>query len=101
MKYRVTNNNSDANMTSLCGYITTTYADLVEAFGSPLPGGDKTNSEWIIKFADGEVATIYDWKEPVTPVYDYNWHIGGNKGEVVKRIAVILGVGNNCYSIGG
>jgi len=98
MSFRVTNNFADANMTGLVGYVNTTYADLVEAFGKPLNGGDKTNSEWIIKFADGEVATIYDWKMPTTPVYDYEWHIGGNKASVVARVAAALGVGNNCWS---
>jgi hypothetical protein len=100
MKHTVTNEYSDIHMTGLVGYVNTTYADLVEAFGQPLSGGDKTNSEWIIKFSDGEVATIYDWKEPSTPVYDYDWHIGGNKAEVVKRVAAILGAGANRWSIG-
>ena len=99
MKYTVTNNYSDANMTGLVGYVTTTYADLVETFGKPQIGGDKTNSEWIIKFADGEVATIYDWKMPETPVFDYEWHIGGNNSKVVERVAKAIGVGNNCWSI--
>jgi hypothetical protein len=85
-------------MTGLVGYVNTTYADLVEAFGQPQQGGDKTNSEWIIKFSDGQVATIYDWKEPMTPTDDYDWHIGGKRSVVVERIANILGVGNNCWS---
>ena len=100
MKYTVTNNNADANMTGLVGYVNTTYDDLVNKFGEPMAGGDKTTCEWIIKFADGEVATIYDWKERSTPKYDYDWHIGGNKAAVVQRVAAALGVGNNCWSTG-
>ena len=97
MKYTVTNNYADANMTGLVGYVNTTYADLVKVFGQPQQGGDKTNSEWIIRFADGQVATIYDWKMPSTPVYDYDWHIGGNTSAVVQRVAAALGVGNNSW----
>lgn len=90
MKYTVTNNYRDADMTSLVGEINTTYEKLYKTFGKPLPGGDKTNSEWIIKFADGQVATIYDWKMPETPTYEYDWHIGGNKEIVVDRLRKIL-----------
>lgn len=92
MKFRVTNNYRDSNMTGFLGEVNTTYARLVEVFGEPLSGsGDgKVNSEWVIKFADGNVATIYDWKEPSTPTDDYNWHIGGHKRFVVARIAALV-----------
>lgn len=92
MKFRVTNNYADVSMTSLMGEVNTTYARLVEVFGQPLSGsGDgKVNSEWIIKFANGEVATIYDWKEPVTPTDDYDWHIGGHKRWVVAQVAALV-----------
>ena len=92
MKYTVTNNYRDSNMTSFVGEVNTTYARLVEVFGQPLSGsGDgKVNSEWIIKFADGNVATIYDWKLPETPTDDYNWHIGGHKRWVVAKVAALV-----------
>ncbi len=92
MKYTVTNDYADACMTSLMGEVNTTYARLVEVFGQPISGsGDgKVNSEWIIKFANGEVATIYDWKEPVTPTDDYDWHIGGNKRWVVAQVSALV-----------
>ena len=92
MKYTVTNNYRDSNMTGFLGEVNTTYARLVEVFGEPLSGsGDgKVNSEWIIKFANGEVATIYDWKLPETPTDDYNWHIGGNKRWVVAQVAALV-----------
>ena len=92
MKYTVTNNYRDVNMTSFLGEVNTTYARLVEVFGKPLSGsGDgKVNSEWVIKFADGNVATIYDWKLPETPTDDYNWHIGGHKRFVVARVAALV-----------
>jgi hypothetical protein len=92
MKFRVTNNYRDSNMTGFLGEVNTTYARLVEVFGQPLSGsGDgKVNSEWVIKFADGNVATIYDWKLPETPTEDYSWHIGGHKRFVVARIAALV-----------
>ena len=93
MKYSVTNSYNDASMTGLLDYVNTTYARLVEVFGKPIDGsGDgKVNSEWIIKFDDGQVATIYDWKTGSTPVYDYDWHIGGNNRVVVERIRALVG----------
>lgn len=101
MKHYVTNNYADCNMSSLVGYITTEYNDLVEAFGEPILGsGDgKVSAEWIIKFSDGQVATIYDWKTPETPMGVYEWHVGGHKAEVVKRLAALLGLGNNSWSV--
>lgn len=101
MKHYVTNNYADVSMTSLVGYITTEYNTLVEAFGEPILGsGDgKVSAEWVIKFADGQVATIYDWKTPETPMGTYDWHIGGRRGDVVKRLAVLLGVGDNRWSV--
>jgi hypothetical protein len=68
-----------ANGTSLQGYITATYSQLVELFGTPDAGGDKTQAEWCLKFEDGTVATIYDWKESVAPELVTDWHIGGFK----------------------
>lgn len=77
----------DVNMTSLQGYVTTTYADLVGCFGEPTCDGDgyKVDAEWIITFADGVVATIYNYKdgknycgEEGLDVEDIReWHVGG------------------------
>jgi hypothetical protein len=92
MKYTVTNDYRDCRMTALMGYVNTTYARLVEVFGKPISGsGDgKTHSEWIIKFANGEVATIYDYKMKETPTDDYDWHIGGNKKWVVAAVNALV-----------
>lgn len=80
----------DANMTSLEGYIRTSYADLVGCFGEPTCDGDgyKVDAEWVITFADGVVATIYNYKDGPnycgadgTPVENIReWHIGGHRG---------------------
>ena len=68
---------ASVNGTSLKGYVTATYAELVARFGEPERGGDKTTAEWALAFEDGTVATIYDWKEYETPMGEYNWHVGG------------------------
>ena len=74
------------NGTSLQGYINATYDQLVERFGQPEGGGDKTTVEWMLQFEDGTVATIYDWKVDETPTYMYNWHIGGKNKNAVTRV---------------
>ena len=81
---------ADINGTSLMGYVLTTYERIVEVFGEPVGGGDKSTAEWDITFADGKVATIYDWKEYSTPMGLYQWHIGGRSKEVVGRIEALL-----------
>ena len=43
-----------------------------------------------IKFEDGTIATIYDWKEHRTPYYRYDWHIGGHNSAAIDRIHEVL-----------
>lgn len=86
MKFTVTDNYMAANGTSLQGYMTAYYHDLVERFGQPQAGGDKTTVEWILEFEDGSVATIYDWKEYATPEGRYDWHIGGSSIQAVWNV---------------
>jgi hypothetical protein len=62
------------------------YHQLVEVFGEPEGGGDKTTAEWALEFEDGTVATIYDWKEYETPMGLYHWHIGGLNNLAVDRV---------------
>jgi hypothetical protein len=77
----------DASGTSLQGYVTAYYHQLVERFGEPnFYNGDKTTVEWCLKFEDGTVATIYDWKEYETPMGKYQWHIGGKSKEAVWAV---------------
>jgi hypothetical protein len=77
---------TDANGTSLQGYMRAYYHQLGEVFGEPEGGGDKTTVEWVLKFEDGTVATIYDWKECSTPMYEYGWHIGGKSKRAVALV---------------
>ena len=39
-----------------------------------------------LRFEDGTVATIYDWKEDETPLGDYDWHIGGKTPRAFDRV---------------
>ena len=79
-------NDADVNGTSLQGYVQAYYHQLVEVFGEPEGGGDKTTVEWCLSFEDGTVATIYDWKEYDTPMGLYSWHIGGRSQKAVDRV---------------
>lgn len=85
----------DANMTSLQGYVTASYDDLVELFGEPTYAGSydgKVDFEWVLTIEGPDcahVATLYNWKD-----YDngleaqsnpfYEWHIGGHSSLVVS-----------------
>jgi hypothetical protein len=85
---------------SLRGYVSTTYYNLVEKFGEPIQygEGDKVTVEWVIEFMNEETyeleyATIYDWKqyEEGTPYDLYNWHIGGYSQNAVELINAVMG----------
>ena len=79
-------NEADVNGTSLQGYVQAYYHQLVEVFGEPEGGGDKTTVEWCLEFEDGTVATIYDWKEYETPMGLHQWHIGGESKRAVYAV---------------
>ena len=83
-------NDANANMTSLKGEFSITYAELVEIFGKPKYGPnsdlDKTTCEWALTFEDGTIATIYDYKTPCTPQGDYEWHIGGHDAKAYTYV---------------
>ncbi len=79
------------NGSHLQGYVTTTYDRLIEVFGQPSGDGDgyKVQVEWILKFEDGTIATIYDWKEDYKPQLVTEWHIGGftkRAADLVKEV---------------
>ena len=75
------------------------YRILVDVFGEPLCGdGGKTDAEWIIEFADGTVATIYNYKNGIAYCGDSgipteqitDWSIGGHCSSVVNLIESAL-----------
>ena len=96
----------DVNMSSLKGYVKTTYGQLVKTFGEPTYTDaspyEKVNAEWnlefTIPFTDewGEEdfnyvkATIYNWKDGYIPTEEYEWHIGGFDHEAVECVEKVL-----------
>ena len=78
--------------TSLQGEYLTTYDDIVNTFGEPTQKGDgeKTTVEWVIKFNDGTVATIYDWKYGYTPKDFTEWNVGGKSQKAYVNVGFAL-----------
>ena len=71
------------NGSSLKGYISITYPQLVSILGEPTypteSGDGKVQKEWVVEF-EGNVFTIYDWKtfdEDYTMNELYEFHVGG------------------------
>lgn len=92
--------NVNAGGTSLQGYVSVSYHELLSKFGEPTVGDAyKIDAEWEILFDDGKVATIYNWKDGknyngpdgLDVRYITNWHIGGRDKEVVSRVQELLG----------
>lgn len=82
-----------ANGTSFHGTtFSATVQDLRQALGEPRfeqnDGEDKINFEWILETEDGEVFTVYDWKEYHVideEEEDIEWHIGGNSQKITGK----------------
>ncbi len=75
------------------------FSILVDILGMPGKGdGFKIDAEWDIEFADGTIATIYNYKdgpnylgERGTPVIEItNWHIGGFELKAVGYMAELI-----------
>ena len=94
MQYKTHNQDDliNANGTHLLSRVNIPYYHIEGILGAPMRFcGDKVQAEWNIKFEDGEVATIYDWKEYGRNPEDVtDWHIGGKNQAVVQRIFNIL-----------
>jgi hypothetical protein len=71
--------------------IKTTVNKLVEVLGEPQcednTGEDKVNFDWNCETEDGEVFTIYDWKEYRRIYGDENieFHIGGKDKSITEK----------------
>jgi hypothetical protein len=85
----------ELGMTHLVGYVTATRSELEAVFGAPTTDvgddtGDKVTTEWMLKFSDGTVATVYDWKryEEGAPRMNlrYDWHVGGRDGDAALMV---------------
>lgn len=100
MNFTTRNDYKKSTGTCLQGYIDADFFDLVNLFGEPLEGdGYKVDAEWIIEFDNGEIATIYNYKDG----YNYNgpetgtptelitdWHIGGKSKKAVELVSDLL-----------
>lgn len=81
--------------TSLVGNVWATFDELERVFGKPTYGpddnvDDKVTCEWNLKFSDGTIATVYDWREYRTPRDRYEWHVGGMNRRAVDRVMETL-----------
>jgi hypothetical protein len=74
----------------------TTRRKLSSVFGDPTQyeEGEKVTIEWGIRFEDGTIATIYDWKryEEGTPQLDeeISYNVGGFVPEALARVEEAL-----------
>ena len=68
-----------------------TVGDLRKILGEPCceqnDGEDKVNFEWEMETDDGEVFTVYDWKEyrKLKEDEEIEWHIRGNSRGVTEK----------------
>lgn len=66
-----------------------TYDQLVEKVGPPtdlLSGDGKVRYNWTMETEDGEVFTIYDWKEPfLDHDQEIYWHIGARSPAISTK----------------
>ena len=100
MKYKDADLNVDNVGGCLQGEVKANFKDLVRVFGENYHNGDdyKCDAEWIIKFEDGVIASIYNWKdghnycgEEGLDVEDITcWHIGGMDKRCVANVAKVL-----------
>jgi hypothetical protein len=87
--------------TSFQGDMRVSYSRLVEVFGEPHSdgGGYKVDAEWCLRFEDGVIATIYNYKngpnynDGVGSVEDIKvWHIGGKSSRAYTNVIDVLQV---------
>lgn len=98
----ITHNEDDAinvNGTSFQGYLNIDYQKLVDIFGEPTEGdGDKVDAEWVIKFGDATVATIYNYKDGKNYLGSRgkstknitDWHIGGFDTSAYEKVEATI-----------
>ena len=78
------------------GIFNASYEQIVKSIGEPLDSFDgyKSDAEWTIEFSNGDVATIYNWKDGKNycgsdglELFEINeWHVGGNNVRVVDWV---------------
>ena len=85
-----TRENVDINGSHLQGYIEISYANLVCVLGEPEMMDDKVQVQWDLKFSDGTIVSIYDWKSTQNPADITLWHIGGHSKEALKKVKTLF-----------
>jgi hypothetical protein len=96
-----THNNAtiDTNGCSRQGEITANYDELCKLFGEPTDGdGYKVDAHWGIRFEDGTIATVYNYKSGKnyngrsgTPTEQITyWHIGGFSKAAADNVQITL-----------
>ena len=95
----------DITGTHLQGHISTTYENIVSVLGKQHHNGDdyKTDAEWSIKFEDGTIATLYNWKNGKNYCGDegcelediIEWNIGGHSPRAVDLLTNLLNKSDN------
>ena len=90
----------DITGTHLQGYISTTYENIVSVLGKQHHNGDdyKVDAEWALKFEDGTIATLYNWKNGKNYCGDEGcdleeiteWNIGGHSPRAVELLTDLL-----------
>jgi len=90
--------------TTLQGYIACSYTHIVDVLGPPEAGSsdNKTTANWSIKFDDGIIATIYDWKvgtaylgkTGITPEQVLEWCVGGYTSQALHNTQALLALDN-------
>jgi len=96
-----THNETDININGTClqGEVEATYAELCDLFGSHHDGdGYKVDAEWYVKFDDGTIATIYNWKNGKNYEGENglsleqidNWHVGGDSAKAETQVQIAL-----------
>ena len=71
--------------------ITASVNELIAVMGEPVyqgnDGEDKVNFEWEMETEDGEVFTVYDWKEyrSISRNEQIEWHIGGHDRQITYK----------------
>lgn len=86
--------NKETNGTSFYGItFTATVQDLRKVLGEPTfetnDGEDKVNFEWEMETEDGEVFTVYGYREDrrLNEYEDIEWHIGGHDSLTTMKAA--------------
>lgn len=98
----VTHNNAteiETGGSCLQGHVTASFSELKAVFGEPHESDEyKSDAGWDLRFGDGTIATIYNWKDgpnyngkdgtPVEQITD--WHVGGFDQKAVGHVEVTL-----------